>query len=743
MRLHRTAVLALGTVLAGAGLAFPGPAHAATAAGTSDPVTAYTKTSDVRITMRDGISLDSDEYVPDTGCPCPVILVQTPYRKSDSAVGEFNPYFPAHGYAEIVVDVRGTGSSEGYWTSFGTPEQEDGVELVNWAQHRPFSNGSIGLAGVSYSAINQFLTVERLAAEQPRNNAVKAIFPIVPMGDAYRDVVFAGGNTDTGFIPLWLGLVNSLNTLPADDAQSQPGIALNVASQHLVDVAQFAAPAVADSTLGAYESSLPAPLQTYPDQAYDGPYYRTVDPLSHIQDVHVPTFIVGGEYDLFQRSEPLLYRGLGLKSTQKKLVIGPWYHGNPSTQLTADDGSAPVYDEQGHLMPSTDNLSLAWFDHWLKGMANGIDQFPTTETYQIGLNQWRPASAFPYPGTTYQPWYLGASPSGSGAQSLYDGSLGLGTGADGTAQVPWQPVTGACSRSTAQWTAGLVAASQCESDDSSAQISGLTFTSPVFTQPYTVSGPIMADLWLSSTRPDTTVTATIGDVQPDGSTVFRVTAGSLVASLRDLVTTPCGARVMDCSVYYGGVPVVPWHPYTRASQTALASTPSEALVEVFPTSFVVQPGHRLRVSITTADLPHQGPNASTLANSMGGVTTMYFGAGHPSRVYLGALGAVQAPGHAGGGGSTAGGAAGVVAGSPAASSSAASHSASVWSSGAVVSSIASPSLRAASARGMGAVGGLAGLSAAGVALLLRSARRRRSPALPRRGRPGAAARDRR
>ncbi len=268
---------------------------------------------------------------------------------------------------------------------------------MQWAAHRPFSNGTIGLAGVSYSAINQFLTVE-----QPGTEAVKAIFPIVPMGDAYRDVTFAGGNTDTGFIPLWLGLVTSLGAAPSDDAATQPAIALNAESQHLIDVARFAAPAVADSTLGQYESSLPPQLQTYPDQAYDGPYYRNVDPLSRIQNVHVPTFIVGGEYDLFQRGEPLLYRGLGLPTTQKKLLYGPWYHGNPSTNLTADDGSSPVHDANGTLIPSTNNLSLAWFDHWLKGKSNGVDSFPTVETYQQGSNQWHsePRASRTRPSTT-------------------------------------------------------------------------------------------------------------------------------------------------------------------------------------------------------------------------------------------------------------------------------------------------------------------------------------------------------
>ena len=183
--------------------------------------------------------------------------------------------------------------------------------------------------------------------------------------------------------------------MPADDASAQPAIALNAESQHLLDVAQFAVPAVGDAALGQYESSLPAQLQTYPDQAYDGPYYRAVDPLSGIGNVHVPTFIVGGEYDLFQRSEPLLYRGLNLGTSQKKLLFGPWYHGNPSTNLTADDGSAPVYDTTGQLIPSTNNLSLAWFDKWLKHKGNGIDRFPTVETYQQGASQWRQNPGFP------------------------------------------------------------------------------------------------------------------------------------------------------------------------------------------------------------------------------------------------------------------------------------------------------------------------------------------------------------
>jgi hypothetical protein len=107
--------------------------------------------------------------------------------------------------------------------------------------------------------------------------------------------------------------------------------------------------------------------------------------------------------------------------------------------------------------------------------------------------------------------------------------------------------------------------------------------------------------------------------------------------LRAVVTTRCGAKVMDCTVYSAGhVPVVPWHPYTQASQVPLSTSPTEVMVEVFPTALALEPGHRLRIALTSGDLPHQGPNLSTLANSVGGVTTVYFDHAHPSRVYLGA-----------------------------------------------------------------------------------------------------------
>lgn len=632
-----------------------------------DPTTAATETANVPITMSDGTILEADKYIPKTCTAakrCPVILIQTPYRKGNSystddmksSSDETIPYLYEHGYIEVVVDVRGTGSSEGYWDSFGPREQQDGAELAQWVANRhniPASDGKVGLAGVSYSGINQLLTVEAInediAGHGPltdpgsgctnsatfdcgnpthiTHNPVKAIVPVVSSADVYRDVTWAGGNLDSGFIPLWLGLVNGLALEPPDETQSDPAVALNAESEHLVDLYLFAAPVAADGALGADESLLPKDLQTYPEQAYDGPFYTVRSPITHIRQVDVPTFLIGGTYDLFQRGEPINYNALHLPTTEKKLVIGPWYHVTEGTGL-------PATDTAGHKIPDEDDILLGWFDHWLKATDNRIQHFPNVESYRLGADHWVAQTGYPASGTTGQRWYLDSGhtlhatrPSASGDEDL-----------------PAVTATGVCSRSTVQWTAGVSAeavepAPVCENDSTLTEAQGLTFTTAPFKKPYTISGPLEADIYMSSTATDSSVIATVSDVSSSGTdgtaTADDVTAGSLVASLRKVTPRRCGRVVLDCSVYLDGQSIDPWHPYTQASQVALKPGKIyELRIEIFPTSETFKPGHQMRVTITTSDVPHEMQTASTTSDSAG-MDTFYFGGSTPSSVYLG------------------------------------------------------------------------------------------------------------
>ena len=176
-------------------------------------------TQDVKITMSDGVALRADVLLP-TGGPAgerfPVLVTQTPYNKAAPRLNFRSDYLVQRGYAQVIVDVRGTGGSEGSWDSFGTREQLDGPELVEWARTQPWSDGRVGLHGTSYGAINQILT----AAQKPQG--LKAIFPIVPAGDIYRDIAASGGQVNTSFIPVWLGLVTGLGLVPPTYTPTDP-----------------------------------------------------------------------------------------------------------------------------------------------------------------------------------------------------------------------------------------------------------------------------------------------------------------------------------------------------------------------------------------------------------------------------------------------------------------------------------------------------------------------------------------
>src|SRR4051812_35012646 len=119
------------------------------------------KQTNVPIEMSDGVTLYADVLRPaqSDGTPAPgrfpVILTQTPYNKSAPQLNFENDYLVEHGYVQVIVDVRGTGSSEGMWDSFGSREQRDGYELAQWvhSKARPWSDGRFALYGTSYGAI--------------------------------------------------------------------------------------------------------------------------------------------------------------------------------------------------------------------------------------------------------------------------------------------------------------------------------------------------------------------------------------------------------------------------------------------------------------------------------------------------------------------------------------------------------------------------------------------------------------
>jgi putative CocE/NonD family hydrolase len=199
--------------------------------------------------------------------------------------------------------------------------------------------------------------------------------------------------------------------------------------------------------------------------------------------------------------------------------------------------------------------------------------------------------------------------------------------------VPPVPVSGLCTRSTNQWTAGIPEAAladlPCWSDNAPNDKAGVVFQTDPLTEPLRLRGPINARLYTSTTSGDGLLSVSVSDVAPDG-TVTRLTGGWQTIAQRALDE--------DRTRYLDGQVLQPYHPFTRASKRPLASGEIAPVdVEVFPTAARLAPGHRLRIAIQAFDVPHLAPSVPDLPGGLG-VLTIHNSAQYPSVLTIPGLG---------------------------------------------------------------------------------------------------------
>ncbi|HEX4110772.1 MAG TPA: CocE/NonD family hydrolase [Solirubrobacteraceae bacterium] len=616
-------------------LAFAAPAGA----WTPEAATYGLGTAQYTVTAPDGTPLHVQVVYPTdpkTGKPAPgpfpVLLSQSPYVSSVSAneplgtVGDLDigaiagndPYLVERGYIGVTMDIRGTGGSGGQWNLLQPQEAQDGLTVVHWAATQlPDSDGKVGLVGASYLGITQF----PVAADAGPNSPIKAIFPIIAANDVYRDEVSAGGLVSAEFnLPYLLAIGAGVNTIAPI---ASPG----------ADTPQV----VADHVSGLLDQSVPLLLSiaTGGTDAYDGPFWQERDPINDLQKIvanGIPAFLVGGWFDLFQRGEPLNYSGfqnaydgrpvLGpMTATQPvtgryQLLQGPWYH------VTIGAG----LDYHGL---DLDGVELAWFDRWLKDIPTGIDQTQNPfHAYDLGSDQWVEASHFPFPQATPTRYYLGAG-----------GSLSTSapTASSGADPLLWTGVSLQCANSLEQWAAGagvlglsfLGLTDPCTQNATLSQIGPGTenYTTAPFSKAETLAGPIGATLYASANTKDTEWVVTVSDVAPNGES-RSLTEGVLDGSLRALDR----GDTWDAP---DGMPILPYHPFTQASAQPVA--PGQVTrydVEIFTTFDTIEPGHRLRITVSTSETPHIIPTLTELTNLVGGAYQLQRNASAPSSLEL-------------------------------------------------------------------------------------------------------------
>ncbi|MFI6167306.1 CocE/NonD family hydrolase [Nocardia sp. NPDC051052] len=489
------------------------------------------------------------------------------------------------GYTQVVVDVRGTGFSQGDWDLLREREQQDTVEVIDWTSHQSWSTGNIGMNGVSYSGLNQL----QVAAKNPP--ALKAIFPVVPSRNPFRDLVAPGGAVGVTFMPAWLLAVNGAKLVPDLASVARGQFDTQWLKDRLADPFTFVDAllnVLVTPEIDQLDPKVQALLQA------DSPFRQSweTDPSR----ITVPTFVTGGWHDVFVNSQADVYRQIPLPPGQKQLFVGDGYHIS-----NGNESGRPG------LPPRMDVLQRAWFDKWLKDIDNGIDQYgPVTVRQQGG--GWITSPSFPQPGVDYRRMYLSAAPSGT-ATSVHDGSL-FSAPSPAVDQLTVAPgLTGVCSRDMAQESAGATSIIDgCSKDARIQELGGLTFTSAPVAEPTSISGPIAVRLNTVHDATDGYWTVTVNDVAPDGQSSV-LSSGQLVSSLR-AIDEGRSTRLPNGD-YTEPVPDLSLD--TR--QPTVPGQPTALDISVPGIEAVLQPGHRLRVDVYAGNFPRGLPPMPLLVDS--------------------------------------------------------------------------------------------------------------------------------
>ncbi|MEO7143174.1 MAG: CocE/NonD family hydrolase [Bryobacteraceae bacterium] len=324
--------------------------------GVAAPLSASFTVRQEMVSMRDGVKLAADVYLPahgdkTAGGKFPVLVVRTPYNKSGSH-GQA-AYLAERGFAVVAQDVRGRFASAGEFYHF-VNEGKDGYDTIEWAAAQPWSDGKVGTFGASYLAWDQY------CAAMYRPPHLSAMFALVGGANFYDEYGYLGGVPNLGW-PIWMA--NSARS--SHQAAAHPEAARKMDGIVLKDAGAWLRMEPA-ARAGLFRG-FPEYERLYNDWAahpqFDD-YWRqrgfyTEGYWKEMKDV--PVYFVTGWYDYFIEGVLKNFEALSrFQKSEKKLLVGPWPHGTGAAQCgDVYFGPSAAVDQNA--------LMADWFGHWLKG----------------------------------------------------------------------------------------------------------------------------------------------------------------------------------------------------------------------------------------------------------------------------------------------------------------------------------------------------------------------------------------
>jgi putative CocE/NonD family hydrolase len=519
------------------------------------------------VPMRDGVILYADVYMPAAPGKYPTIVTRTPYGSQRDAVHQNMMKFAQRGYAVVVQDVRGRYESDGKWEPF-QDEAKDGYDTIEWAATQPFSNGKVATQGGSYLGHNQW----QAASLNPPH--LVAACPSLASTNIYANWITMGGAFRLSFNYGW-GVVRMPNRIMLPQYFHTE----NYTPEELKYANILMHLPLNDGDLQSAGAVVPHYRDWIKHESYDD-YWKSISDEERFNKIDVPTYVSGGWFDIFVMGTINGYMGMKNKGATPearrgaRMIIGPWGHG-PSQSYGDVDFTPAALVEQFE-------TELSFFDYHLKGIKNAIETDKPVRLFYMGANQWRSETDWPIPGTKYQELYLGNNGNANSVRGK--GTLSFTkpakSGTDTYRYDPQSPVptTGGnncCGTPTPSGPRDQRTLEQREDV--------LVYTSEFLEKPLTIAGPVKMKLHAATDGPDTDWMIKLVDVHPNGF-AMPVSEGILRAKFREGLDK---IKLLTPDKVY------------------------EYEIEMTGTANVFQPGHRIRVDITSSNFPQFDRNPNT------------------------------------------------------------------------------------------------------------------------------------
>lgn len=563
----------------------------------------------VPATMRDGTVLYADVYRPDKKGEHPVLLSRIPYGKHDPFYS--HRYLDTNrlvenGYVVIIQDVRGRFASGGEFSMF-KHEAKDGYDTVEWAAALPYSNGKVGMFGLSYYGYTQLLAT----TEKPPH--LEAIFPAQTLNDSRKGSLYQNGAFSLAlfqtlilesFIP---DLIKRKYKEPQEYYEMMKTWAHEI--NHIEDWYQKIP--IKDWPLLEKFGIKADFLEMLSHDLADEAYWQQYSILEKYPNIQVPAFHLAGWYDCFLNSTIENYMNMEQATEQmQKLMIGPWAHGNFSSVIGDKSFGIQASEHMIDLQEDLTGLHVRWFDYWLKGVETGINEDAPVKVFVMGINEWRSEQEWPLARTEYTPFYFHSQ--GQANTRFGDGGLykekSQHTATDQFTYDPKNPVP---TNGGGTLYDGIAIDGPRDQQAIEERDDVLVYTSEVFTEAMEVTGPVSVKLYAKTDAKDTDFTARLIDVAPDG-TAYNLTDGIVRARYRN-----------------------GHHPEPDLNQEIIVYD-----INLWATSNVFLPGHRIRVEISSSSYPRFDRNPNTgdslydTTVTQSALQTIYHDEEHPSHILL-------------------------------------------------------------------------------------------------------------